>query len=391
MKIVNIDADMYLLRRLFRRKDVDLKIPEFVIEIVRPLEEVLFNYDHFEHDYFLRGIHSHNEPTPLPLSPIWKFNDFRYENIAALLHSIPIYLRNRNSKLGRISDNSIIDPLGAYYSNRRGDSPYIELYLTDIDSSAGHDDNHFIWLFAIVLIHELAHAALDIFNLEHAPESEKVFYYTEFGKWREESMANAVTLRIIKDYGNIDFYYYAKHFMQEEQPKEYALGVLMEDFRSYDLSIFYDTKARGVDSKLQQEWLNYVKGTPDWEGLKKWNKLLDRRYVYSFEGEFYSSEKELVYTIVKKELSDYEKKNGVKMSFNTFSSLFPNIIIFEFKEYGERVMAYEPKQKVIGDNEYENVIELADGDYSLYNWWNNEFLKKFINYKKYNIIEYNNY
>ncbi len=25
---------------------------------------------------------------------------------------------------------------------------------------------------------------------------------------------------------------------------------------------------------LQDEWMNYVQGIPDWEGLKKWNKKL---------------------------------------------------------------------------------------------------------------------
>jgi len=60
----------------------------------------------------------------------------------------------------------------------------------------------------------------------------------------------------------------------QSQPAEYALGVLMEDFRYRDFRSVFDSKEQGVDSNLQQEWLNYVKGTPDWEGLHKWNELL---------------------------------------------------------------------------------------------------------------------
>lgn len=375
MKIVNIDAP-----ELLANKVVNLRIPKFVIEVVRPLEQYFYN--HISDYQIICGIHSLNKHTPLPLSPIWKFKKGKYENIAALLHSIPIYLRDSRPEIIRDED-SIIDPLGAYYSNRRGDSPYIELYLTAIDSSAENDDNHFIWLFTKVLIHELAHAALDIFNLEHTPQSEKVFYHTEFGKWREESMANAVALRIIKDYGNADFYDYVKHFMQF-QPEEYALGVLMEDFGRLDFRSVFDTKEQGVDSNLQQEWLNYVKGAPDWEGLNKWNDLIDSRYVYNFEGEYYSSEENLVYTTVKKVLSDYENENGGKMSFNTFSSLFPYI-----KTGAE--MSYEPKQKVIGDSRYKNDIKLADGDYSLYYFWDNDSLHKFIEKLNVNIVEYKNY
>jgi len=264
MKIVNIDAPENLTEKVVR-----LSIPEFISEVVRPLEEDFYDCSHHQ---IIRGVHSYDINTPLPLSPIWKFERGRYENIAALLHAIPIYLRDSRPDIIR-DENSIIDPLGAYYSNRKGASPYIELYLTAIDSSAGNDDKHFIWLFTQVLIHELAHAALDIFNLEDTPQSEKVFYHTEFGRWREESMANAVALQIIKDYDNKDFYDYTKQFMQS-QPAEYALGVLMENFGYRDFRSVFDSKEQGVDSNLQQEWLNYVKGTPDWEGLHKWNELL---------------------------------------------------------------------------------------------------------------------
>jgi hypothetical protein len=374
MKIVNIDAPENLTNKV-----VDLSIPEFVIEVVRPLEKVF--YSRFPESQIIFGVHSHNKNTSLPLSPIWKFEEYGYENIAALLHSIPIYLRDSRPELIR-DENSIIDLLGAYYSNRKGDSPYIELYLTAINSSI-NDDKHFRWLFTKVLIHELAHAALDIFNWEHnRQQTEKISYHTEFGKWREESMANAMTLRVIKYFGNKDFYDYAKQFMQS-QPAEYALGVLMEDFDYWDFRSVFNSKEQGVDSNLQQEWLNYVKGTPDWEGLNKWNELLNSQYVYTFEGKYYSSEGELVYTIVKKVLSDYENTNGGKMSFNTFISLFPNITTGAEN-------AYKPTQKGVVDSRYKE-FKLADGDYSLYYFWNNDSLHKFIEKLDVNIIEYKNY
>lgn len=376
MKIVNLDAPKPLAKKV-----VELDIPNFIIEVVR----------HLERDCYVRstchqiicGVHSsHN--TTLPLSPIWKFEHTGYENIATLIHTIPIYLRD--SKPEEIRDeNSIIDLLGAYYSNRKGDSPYIELFLSAIDNSINNDENHFKWLFTKVLIHELAHAALDIFNLERNNSViEKIHYFSEFGRWREESMANAVTLQIIRDYGNKDFYDYATLFMQS-QPAEYALGVLMEDFRYWDFRSVFDSKEQGVDFKLQQKWLNYVKGAPNWDGLNKWNDILDSNYVYVFEGKYYTSEKELVYDIVEKVLSDYERQNGGKMPFATFSTLFPYI------RTGAE-MSYEPAQKVVGDSRYKE-FELADGNYSLYCSWNNESLYNFIDMNKLNvnIIEYKNY
>jgi hypothetical protein len=198
-------------------------------------------------------------------------------------------------------------------------------------------------------------------------------------------MANAVALRIIRDYGDKDFYDYATQFMQS-QPAEYALGVLMEDFGWWDFISVFDSKKQGVDSNLQQKWLNYVKGTPDWDGLNKWNDILRRKYVYVFEGKYYTSEEELVYDIVEKVLSDYEHQYGGKMPFATFSTLFPYIRI-------DAEMSYEPAQKVDGDSGYYKEFELADGNYSLYCDWDNESLHNFIDMNKLNvnIIEYKNY
>ena len=375
MKIVNLDAPEHLAKKV-----VKLEIPNFIIEVVRHLER---GCDvHLARHQIIRGVHSsHN--TTLPLLPIWKFEDTRYENIATLIHTIPIYLRDSKPKEIR-DENSIIDLLGAYYSNRKGDSPYIELFLSAIDNSINNDENHFKWLFTKVLIHELAHAALDIFNLERNNSViEKIHYFSEFGRWREESMANAVTLKIIRDYGNKDFYDYATQFMQS-QPAEYALGVLMEDFGYWDFRSVFNSKKQGVDSNLQQKWLNYVKGTPDWDGLNKWNDMLYSNYVYVFEGKYYTLEKDLVYDIVEKVLSDYEHQNGGKMPFATFSTLFPYI------RTGAE-MSYEPAQKVVGDSRYKE-FELADGNYSLYCSWNNESLHNFIDMNKLNvnIIEYKN-
>ena len=379
MKIVNLDAPRHLAEKVAK-----LEIPNFIIEVIRHLERDYFRY-YYDEIEIICGVHyEHN--TTLPLSPIWKFKEPEYKNIATLIHTIPIYLRD--SKPEEIRDeNSIIDLLGAYYSNRKGDSPYIELFLSAIDNSSNNDENHFKWLFTKVLIHELAHATLDIFNLERNNSNviEKINYCSDFGRWREESMANAVTLKIIRDYGNKAFYYYAKLFMQS-QPAEYALGVLMEDFGYWDFRMVFNSKEQGVDSNLQQKWLNYVKGTPDWDGLKKWNYMLHRKYVYVFEGKYYPLEQELVYDIVEKVLSDYEHQNGGKMPFAKFSTIFPYI------RTGVE-MSYEPAQKVVGDSRYEKEFELADGNYSLYYFWDNESLHNFIDMNKLNvnIIEYKNF
>ena len=294
MKIVNIDVSKELAE-LF----LDQKIPIFINGFVERLEKVFYGgFQDFQ-----------DISTKKSSAPIWKFERSRYENIAVLLHTIPVYLREYQGQDGRISDE-----FGAYISSCGRYTPYIELYLTKILDQAAKDvekyhseynntqkkkkrNIYFKHLVTKVLLHELAHAALDIFNLEDTPSSEAISYSSEFGKWREESMANAVALRIIRDKSisitdkntgkkykdnsgnqlsnNTGIYNYAKTFMEKSQPPEYALGVLMEDFDYEDFNSVFEAKIKGVDKNLQKEWLEYVKsGSPNWEGLKNWNKRL---------------------------------------------------------------------------------------------------------------------
>lgn len=354
MKIINIDAPKHLLRKIENNRNSD-----FVLDVIRPLESCY--YDRFSRHSCQLCHHG--------------FSPFdAYECIAILLHTIPIFLRDSASRT--CDDNGIIDRFGAYYSNRKSDRAYIELYLSDIDQQT-KNDNEFKWLFAKVLIHELAHASMDVFD-------EKVSYHTKFGKWREESMANAITLKIIKEYNDQYFYDYAKAFMQS-QPAEYALGVLMEDLAYWDFRKIVDSKHLGVNLELQTEWLKYVQGSPDLDGLKTWNELLYSCFVYYFQGKYYESEEDLVYDIVNEVLSDYETNNGEKMNYAKFSSLFP------YFEIRENEMSYEPATKVEGNDSYEAKIELKEGDYYLYDCWTNNDLKMFIENIKVDLKELKNW
>lgn len=297
MRIVNIDAPKEHAE-LF----VEKKIPKFVTGFVKTLEGKY--YEKFQDFQDISKNHY------LP-SPFWSFEYSRYENIAVLLHTIPIYLRKSKSQLP--DGIAIVDSLGAYISFRGSNTPYIELYLTEISNQADADVDadypkytasqkknkkkiYFKYLVTKVLFHELAHAALDIFNLASPPSSEKISYSTDFGKWREESMANAVALQIIKEKSksienrntgatytdnsgkdlsnNVGIYEYAKKFVESQDP-EYALGALMEDFDDKDFNSVFEAKIKGIDKGLQDKWLEYAKkGAPNWADLKDWNKKL---------------------------------------------------------------------------------------------------------------------
>ena len=153
MKIVNYDVSDALADRIDKVESA-YGLQHFILKTLRCLERKYYPYCfHQEED-------GNNQ---LPTEPIWTFEHYDYSNVSILVHTIPIYLRNSNQR-DRKAETSIIDFLGAYFNNRNGQSPYIELYMKEISDTAGADDQHYLWLFTSTLIHELAHAAMDIFN-----------------------------------------------------------------------------------------------------------------------------------------------------------------------------------------------------------------------------------
>lgn len=381
MRIDNIDAPAALADKVAR-----MGIPGFVQGVVEPLERAFVSlarhfYEEYKPQFFERhrpwrydwlDAFTYSRSVSHPLSRGDYYNlvsDIRqYCTVFALLHLIPIHLREFGPDArGRddLEEGSIIDQLGAYFSCGKGNSPYIELYLSEIDKATNGNDSHFRWLFTKVLIHELAHASMDV-------ENPKVSYRTVFGKWREESMANAVALRIIKDHGGPDFYDYAKQFMLS-QPIEYALGVLMESFDCSDFKDVVNSKRWGVNEDLQDVWLGYAGDKPDWNGLHKWNGLLARHLVLYFNGQYYVSRTDTTYAIVDLELSSFEFRRGRKMSVKEFMEVFPRFVI------DSDCWSYQFTEQVNGDSKYEKTVVLQDGSVALYYSFSDEkVFHKFI-------------
>ena len=271
MKIRNVNVSEDLIYKIS-----ELDILLFVLRVIRPLEKEL--YSHLYHIELYREIYDY--PNRSLDEHIRIFSHAHYEYIATLVHTIPIYLKDKGmspEEDRELEGENCIDLLGAYFQNIRQNNesnPYIELYVDRIYDYANKDDKKFIWLFAKTLIHELAHAVLDNYNSGgRCLYVNKLRHNSDFRKWREESMANAIALKVIKACRDKDFYNYAKNFMLS-QPPEYALGVLMEKFGYWDVRSVVDNKYEGVDQTLQDQWLDYVKGNPDWQGLKKWNEKL---------------------------------------------------------------------------------------------------------------------
>lgn len=350
----------------------------FVIDVV---ESIGKNGGYFHMLYHqLVYPHFQNRNVQLPTSPIRKFEKAGYENVYNLSHTIPIYLKEQRPET--YSENDIVDLLGAYFPNVQNDNPYIELYVKNIEQASAGDDMAYKWLFSVVLIHELAHAALDNHNLQHFHGTEKVAYSTEFGKWIEESMANAIALRIIKEYGNDEFYDYAKDFMKNQTP-EYALGVSMEEFDNTHLRNVMRIKKNGTVEELKKEWLKYVKSSaqPDWDTLEKWNEILTSTNVYMYNGEYYTEYNKLAFVIVKAAVTILKEKNSGALSYDQLCEQMPVLM----KEDGAHKFGKLAKLDSIDlpscfYAQKDDLIHLDDGDYALYSYWYEKDMDDIINF-----------
>lgn len=288
MKIRNIDVDQEEVKRIACFSD-------FVLDTIN----TAFKYEVAKLDK--KDLIS-AEPVSAANLPVHKFANIDYCNIANLIHTIPIYLTkeqpnnyiknndDREESIEKGTNEDKIDLLGAYFPNQPNGIPYIEIYAHKIKEAVTKEsvtnDTEYKWLFTKVLIHELTHAALDIYNWEKFSGINKMPYTSGFGVWREESTANAVTLMIIKRTNNEEFYSYAKEFIKT-QPKAYRLGLLMEDFGYETFMSVMRNKIDGVKpvlekawltdvKKLSREWLKDLNKKPDTSELKEWNKKLTK-------------------------------------------------------------------------------------------------------------------
>ena len=174
------------------------------------------------------------------------------EIMLGILLNIPIYL-----KKGGSLDNLNEDVLGLYFSSYQDEPAKLYLFSDRIWDAAGHNSSLFKLFTAIVLIHELAHASMDPSNYNHTDYNSIKYksykrvwcnrdrYYLpdvngdiraeemNFYHVREESYANAITLRIFALshlLGSItDHDSEIKQFIKN-QPAEYRLSLDIAPF-----------------------------------------------------------------------------------------------------------------------------------------------------------------
>ena len=212
----------------------------------------------------------------------------RDDSIFALMNEIPVFLIDREIQ----NEHGNGDPLGFYQPSSKIltiETPIIGLCLEKIVDVAKTDEELII-LIAKVLIHEFAHAMM---NLDQSAVYNPI---DEFYEWMEEPMANAITLEYFSNFDmcfkyrgrnrDIQFAYvktiinpfdFVKNFISKQQDN-YRLGIDLFEHRIDQWWIWRKQKTEiQKKTKEKKDWLDYVKlnvGKTDEDTLEKLFKEL---------------------------------------------------------------------------------------------------------------------
>jgi len=246
MKIQNVDVSIELARKA-------LDCVPFVLDVISVCQPCRVDAE--------QAIGVSNDQ--LPIEPIWKLHAHSYDDVANMIHQFPIYLVKGQG--GEYPE----DLLGAYLTSNGNTSPYIKLYVEKIEYASSNDAKQFKWLFTKVLLHEVMHAIMDVYNQVGFAGRETDLGRDEYRKWREESYANGGALWIIHEYAkcnpsqeNDDFVKYVENFMTVNQADGYKLGLKVADFPVRNMRHWIDEKMNGNLTQAEREhWLSQLSET----------------------------------------------------------------------------------------------------------------------------------
>lgn len=189
--------------------------------------------------------------------PIYLVNEFEFNNIKSKYNSKDLVNEESlDDNINKSLNPIFFDVLGLYIIKGKNEHPEIYLCMEAIKKYS-KDDEEFILLFTLVLIHELAHAYMD-----------KSIYVDkdDFYLWMEEGFANKITLDIFKEYVNnnnnkkfkVSPFYFVKNFITK-QPLNYKFGLDLFEHQ-IESKLWYKNKGiinRKVEAK--KNWLELNK------------------------------------------------------------------------------------------------------------------------------------
>lgn len=298
----------------------------------------------------------------------------------------------------RDRDNSIascIDLWGLYtreYPNGRDYSideshPRIFIWVDKIYDFVNGDSHNYRLLASQVILHELAHAMMDI-NLTGGfhHRSNNTFNKT-FYTLKEESLANAISLTLIKPHiSDIDWNFLVS--VVKQQPFQYALGLEYLDRhgrvieRSIDEWMHLKECSR-YSKQVVQEWIRYVKGKRPLDCGQL--ELLDEgmwfpdglfRYPAS-TGRFYSNH-DVAVKVIMEYISNLPSRSRAALH-----AAFPDAI----NDYFESIIDYPKNKEFHGKNHLKShtrsvdddkICDCIDGQIAICDYWHPCSMDKFV-------------
>lgn len=264
--------------------------------------------------------------------------------------------------------------------------PRIFIWVDKILEYVNEDRHKFQVLSAQVILHELAHAMMDI-NIAGVYRSSfnRAAFSPSFYSLKEESLANAISLSLLEshiDTADMDF---IKNVIKQ-QPFEYALG--LDYYEGVKPSIPYSVRnwihlkeSMNYSQAVVREWVKYVYGPKPLEGAQL--MLLDSN-MYSTEflfrypantGRFYDVD-ELCLLVIK----DYVATHPT-ITRTELHSVFPSNI----NEYYEPIIDYPEQQEFnnklrsfIRSADKKNIVHCADGKIVICDYWHSNSMDAFI-------------
>lgn len=297
--------------------------------------------------------------------------------------------RNRDNRIA-----SCIDLWGLYtreYPNGKHYSideshPRIFIWVDKIYNFVKGDSHNYRLLTSKVILHELAHAMMDINltgGLHHRTNNFNKTFYT----LKEESLANAIALTLIKPHISDNDWEFLVSVVKQ-QPFQYALGLeyLDNHGRVIERSIgewMHLKECSDYSIKVVKEWIRYVKGKRPLDCGQL--ELLDRgmwfpdglfRYPAS-TGCFYSN-----HDVAVKVIMEYIS-NHPSISRAELHVAFPDAI----NDYFESIIDYPKNKEFHGKNDLnshtssvddDKICDCIDGQIAICDYWHPRSMGKFV-------------
>lgn len=266
--------------------------------------------------------------------------------------------------------------------------PRIFVWVDKIMEYVKHDRQLFKLLCTQVILHEFAHALMDI-NIFEAHFN---CIWQKYYPLKEESLANGLSLYLMKNVVSADDYRFL-NFVCGNQPFEYALGTQYANERilSWAVKQWINIKSHGkhININIIEDWIKYITT----------NRIdeLESEQLYLYEQELVSGSlyKYWKYATLKKEkivfdedglcvkiIKDYHELNKKNITCDDMRNAFPDNLNSNFEVFIDYPIVNkftdkkDPTQKRSIDDD--KIIHCIDGDLAICDYWHPNDMENFI-------------